>query len=86
MKNSKFSDLVRNFLVNENKDTPTLKSRLLTLEEILTNVFGRTIAESRRLEIAREQLRSIKRDIKRLEEENKNLQEQLIILQEANKE
>lgn len=86
MSNNKFNDIVRKFLLAENRHTPTLKNRLLTLEEMLGNIFGKNLAESRRLELAREQIRSIKRDVKRLEEENKNLQEQISILQESNKE
>lgn len=94
MKISKLNDLTRKFLLNESDSTnPTIKSRLMALEELLTKISGKSLTEFRRLEIIREQVKELKRDIRKLEEknflleqENKNLQEKLTLLEENKEE
>ena len=94
MKNSKMNDMVRNFLVNEGAlPNPSVKSRLLALEDLLARVEGKSLTEARKLEIIREQLKEVKREVKRLEEhnfileeENKQLQEKLMLLEESKEE
>lgn len=94
MKNSKLNDLTRKFLLNEGDlSNPTIKSRLMALEELLTKISGKSLTEFRRLEIIREQLKELKRDIRKLEErnflleqENKDLQEKLTLLEENKEE
>jgi hypothetical protein len=94
MKNSKLNDLVRNFLLSEGQaSTPSIKSRFLALEEMLSRINGRSLAEIRRLEIIGEQLRGLKREVKKLEEvkdileeENSELREKLTLLEESKEE
>lgn len=94
MKNSKLNDLTRKFLLNEGDlSNPTIKSRLMALEELLTKISGKSLTEFRRLEIIREQVKELKRDIRKLEErnflleqENKDLQEKLTLLEENKEE
>jgi cell shape-determining protein MreC len=94
MKINKLNDLTRKFLLNEgDSSNPTLKSRLMALEELLSKISGKSLTEFRRLEIIREQVKEIKRDIRRIEErnfileqENKNLQEKLTLLEESKEE
>ena len=94
MKNSKLNDITRKFLLNEgNLASPTLKSRLMALEELLTKISGKSLTEFRRLEIIREQVKEIKRDVRKIEErnflleqENKQLQEKLTLLEESKEE
>jgi len=94
MKTTKFDTIVRNFLLNEGeKVRPSLKSRLLSLEEMISSLVGRSMSENRKLEIVKEQLSNLKRDVRRLEErnslleeENKQLQEKLTILEESKEE
>lgn len=91
MKFNKLNDITRKFLLNEaNQQDPTLKSRLMALEELLNNIAGKSLAEVRRLEIIKEQVKEIKRNVRRLEEknfileqENKQLQEKLTLLEES---
>jgi hypothetical protein len=86
--------LQENSLLNEaNQQDPTLKSRLMALEELLNNIAGKSLAEVRRLEIIKEQVKEIKRNVRRLEEknfileqENKQLQEKLTLLEESKEE
>lgn len=88
MKN--LNDLVRDFILNEGSIKETsLKAYIQALEENVLKLEARSNTESRRLEVMKEQLRGIKRNVRRLEEqlhllENKNieLQEQINLLQE----
>jgi len=83
MKNLKIDGIIRKFLISEgNFDNPSLRSRLSTLQELLNKISGKSLAESRRLEIIREQVFNIKREVRKLEEENKMLQEKLTLLEE----
>jgi regulator of replication initiation timing len=94
MKFNKLNDITRKFLLNEaSQQNPTLKSRLMALEELLNNIAGKSLAEVRRLEIIKEQVKEIKRNVRRLEEknfileqENKQLQEKLTLLEESKEE
>lgn len=94
MRSSKVNDVIRKFLVNEGVlPNPSIKSRLLALEDLLTRVEGKSLTEARKLEIIREQLKEVKREVKRLEEknflleqENKELQEKLTLLEEGREE
>ena len=84
------NDMTREFLFNEGeKKEPSLKSYIQALEENLLKFESRTNTEARRLEIAAEQIRGIKRNARKLEEklfllenENVKLQEELNLLQE----
>lgn len=94
MKNSKLNDLVRNFLLSEGQiSSPSVKSRFLALEELLSRITGRTLSETRRLEIIREQLSGLKKEVRKLEEvksileeENIQLKEKLTLLEEQREE
>lgn len=94
MKNSKLDNIVRKFLLNEGQaDNPSLRGRILTLEEMLANIMGRSLSEIRRLEVIREQVKAIKTAVRRLEErntlleeENNLLKERLVILEENKEE
>lgn len=94
MKTNKLDTVIRHFLLNEgNSSNPSLKSRLFSLEEMISSLVGRTMSENRKLEIIREQISNLKKDVRRLEErnslledENKQLQEKLMILEENKEE
>jgi len=93
MKNSKLDDIIKKFLLSEGQiSVPSIKSRFLALEEMLAGFNGRTLSEIRRIEIIGEQLRGLKKEVRRLEEsksileeENKELKEKLTLL-ESNQE
>lgn len=94
MKNSKLNDMVRNFLLSEGQvDAPSIKSRFLALEDLLSRIVGRSLSEVRRIELISEQLRGLKKEVRRLEEskklleeENNQLQEKLNLLEESKEE
>lgn len=85
------NDLTRDFLINEGlSKEPSLKSYIQALEENLLKFEARTNTEARRLEMATEQIKGIKRSARKLEEklfllesENVQLQEQVKLLQET---
>ena len=87
---SKLDAIVSKFVQSEGKfQEPSLKSYIQSLEEILNKMEARTMTESRRLEIAKEQVRGIRKQSRRLEErmsllenENETLQEQIKVIEE----
>lgn len=92
MKDSKLDKIIRNFkqLSESANVPPSVKSRFLALEELLSKVEGKNLAEFRRLEVIKEQFSRIKKEVKKLEEknlfleaENKELQEKLTLLEES---
>jgi hypothetical protein len=70
-------DITRNFIINEGHNPPSLASYIQSLQEILTNLSPSSQTEMRRLDIARNHIREIKRHVKKLEEQVKVLEEQL---------
>lgn len=93
MKDSKVDNIIRNFLtISEGTSvSPSVKSRFLALEELLSKVEGKNLTEFRKLEIIKEQLNTIRKEVKKIEEknlmletENKELHEKLTLLEESN--
>lgn len=73
------------FIMNEGMVNPSINSYIQSLSDALSHVVPRTIGDSRRLEIAKENLGNIRRHVKRLEERVGSLEEELTILQEKKK-
>ena len=65
-------------LLNENGSQPSLFSYIQAVEESLRSLQPKTVSDVRRIEIARENLTNVRRHAKRLND-------QLIFLQEENK-
>ena len=78
----KFDRLKSQFVLDEGKEAPSLASYIQSLKEIVYSLSPRSKTEARRIEIAKSHLREIRLYAKRLEEENKNLQEKLSLLEE----
>ena len=73
------------FVINEGTVNPSINSYIQSLADALSYVAPRTIGDSRRIEIAKENLLNIRRHVRRLEEKVGSLQEELKILQEKKK-
>ena len=83
MKKHKLDKIVRDFILNEGDNSlPTLKSRISTLQEMVSSIIGKNITEQRKLEIIREQVSNIKKEVRRLEERNLFLEEENQLLHE----
>ena len=78
----KFNRLTSQFVLDEGKEAPSLASYIQSLKEIVYSLSPRSKTEGRRIEIAKSHLREIKLYTRRLEEENKHLQEKLSLLEE----
>jgi hypothetical protein len=77
-----FNNLTRRFLLGEERSKSSIFTYIQGLQETLTNFTPRSKTESRRVSIAREQLREIKRYARKLQNEVELLQEKLNILEE----
>ena len=73
--------LTRDFLLGESR-TPTLATYLQSISEVLDAVTPRTKTDERRISMARESMREVRRHTRKLEERVKLLEEQVSILEE----
>ena len=79
-----FNKMTRDFIVNEgNTPSPTIFTYIQSLNETLNNMRPKTQSESQRLAIARQHLKEIKRNARRLQEQVGVLQEKLNVLEES---
>ena len=88
IKRNDFLDRVtRDFIVNEGvRPSETIYTYIQSLNETLNNMVPRTKTESRRLAIAKEHVREIKRKARKMTEQLTVLQEKLSVLEESQKE
>ena len=77
-----FRGMTKRFLLGETLDKPGLMSYIQSLEEIVYSIRPSSKSESRRLEIAKEQVRNIKRHSRRLTERVRTLEERISTLEE----
>jgi|6_EtaG_2_1085325.scaffolds.fasta_scaffold168250_2 hypothetical protein len=82
MKYNKLNSLTRRFLLGETKN-PSVHSFIQALGETLAKFSPKTQSDHRRIEIAKNQLKEIKRHTRRLEESVRNLEEQVKVLEES---
>tara|TARA_Y100000588_G_scaffold54292_1_gene51500 strand:- start:252 stop:506 length:255 start_codon:yes stop_codon:yes gene_type:complete len=78
--------MTKNFLLGERLDTPSLMSYIQSLEEIVYALKPSSKSEHRRIEIAKEHVRNVKRHSKRLMEKVTTLEERLSTLEENQEE
>ena len=69
--------------LNESLDEKTIFTYIQGLEEIISNVKPRTMTEKRRMSLAKQHLREVKRYARRMQSENTILQEKLNVLEES---
>ena len=81
-----FRRMTKNFLLGEKLDTPSLMSYIQSLEEIVYKLRPSSKSENRRIEIAKEHIRNVKRHSRRLTEKVTALEERLSILEENQEE
>ena len=68
--------------INENIEERTIFTYIQGLEEVISNFKPRTMTEKRRLTLAQQNLREVKRFARRMQNEVQLLQEKLNILEE----
>ena len=77
--------ITRKFLLGEIRNPPSLRSYIQSLNEIVISFNPKTQTERRRVEIALEHIREIKRHARKLEERVVMLEEKLQVLEEDKK-
>ena len=75
--------MTREFLLGEGA-APDWKAYVQSIEEALSNIRIGSQRDSRRVSLARHNLREIKRHLRRMEERVNTLEEQLKVLEEQN--
>ena len=73
----------KNFLLNETIEDRTIFTYIQGLQEFVNNFKPRTMTEKRRLSLAGQQLKEIRRHARRMQNEMHVLQEKLNILEES---
>ena len=68
--------------INENVEERTIFTYIQGLEEVISNFKPRTMTEKRRLALAHQNLREVKRFARKMQNEVQMLQEKLNILEE----
>jgi len=79
------NSITRKFLIGEGHNPPSVRSYVQSLSEILRNLNPKSQTEKRRVEIAMEHVREIKRHTRKLEERVMMLEEKLKVLEEGRK-
>ena len=72
----------RKFLINENLDEKTIFTYIQGLQEIISNLKPRTVSEKRRLQLAKQHIREVRKYARRMLNENLDLHEKLKLLEE----
>lgn len=80
-----FDSMTRKFLLGEGCNSPSVRSYIQSLNEILRSLSPKSQTEKRRVEIALEHVREIKRHARKLEERVLMLEEKLQVLEEDKK-
>ena len=72
----------RDFLLNEELDERSIFTYIQGLQEIISNFKPRTVSEKRRLQLAKQHIREVRKYARRIMNENMDLQEKLQLLEE----
>ena len=72
----------RDFLLNEELDERSIFTYIQGLQEIISNLRPRTVSEKRRLQLAKQHIREVRKYARRIMNENMDLQEKLQLLEE----
>ena len=77
-----FRRLTRDFLLGESR-APSLASYIQSISEVLDAVSPRTRTDERRIAMAKQSLREVRRQSRRLQERVNVLEEQVKVLEES---
>ena len=72
-----FDKITRRFLLGEGKGSPNLKSYIQSVNDILNSLKPKTQTESRRVDVAKQQIREIKKLVYKLEHRLEELEQEL---------
>lgn len=80
-----FVEMQKRFIMNEGHSPPDMNSYIQALEEALSSIKPSTMKDHRRIAIAKENLRNIRSQHRKLQAEHKELQERVVQLEETSK-
>ena len=78
--------MTRKFIMNEGKQQVNWQALVQSIEEALSSIRTSSLRDNRRVELAKHNLREIKRHLRKANERIETLEEQLRILEEGAKE
>jgi hypothetical protein len=76
-----FRRMTREFLLGESAP-PSIASYIQSVSEVLKSITPRTLTDGRRIEVAKANLREVRRHTRRLQERVTMLEEQVQVLEE----
>ncbi len=74
------------FMLNESLEEKNIFTFLEGLQEFVSNMKPRSIKEERRLQLAKEHLREVRRSARKMQNELQILEERLTVLEESHNE
>lgn len=77
--------IAREFVLNEGRKVINWQTLVQSVDEALNGIRTTSLRDSRRVELAKHNLREIKKHLRRANEKIETLEEQLRILEEGNK-
>lgn len=78
--------MTRRFIMNEGKQQVKWQTLIQSIEEALSSIRTSSVRDSRRVELAKHNIKEIKRHLRKANERIETLEEQLRILEEGKKE
>lgn len=78
--------MTRRFIMNEGKQQVKWQTLVQSIEEALSSIRTSSVRDSRRVELAKHNIKEIKRHLRKANERIETLEEQLRILEEGTKE
>tara|TARA_A100001515_G_scaffold51830_2_gene40889 strand:+ start:2250 stop:2504 length:255 start_codon:yes stop_codon:yes gene_type:complete len=78
-----FDKMTRDFILGESKNTPSGLSYIQSLMEIVNSITPRTKTDAHRISMAKNHLREIRKNYKKLEEKVQVLEEKVKVLEEG---
>jgi|TARA_B100000035_G_scaffold25071_1_gene19714 predicted RNase H-like nuclease (RuvC/YqgF family) len=78
--------MTRKFIMNEGKQQVNWQALVQSIEEALSSIRTSSLRDNRRVELAKHNLKEIKRHLRKANERIETLEEQLRILEEGTKE
>ena len=76
--------ITKNFLLNEGK-APPFQVWIQSLQDNLSSLRPNTVADKRRIDLMKHQLTELRRTTRRMNEQIKKLEEEIVFLQEEKK-
>lgn len=78
--------MTRKFIMNEGKQQVNWQALVQSIEEALSSIRTSSVRDTRRVELAKHNIKEIKRHLRKANERIETLEEQLRILEEGAKE